>query len=356
MVVIMELYNKKGREEAIEDLNNESFKRITVSFYRYVYLDDPKAFRDELFQEWSELNVFGRIYVAHEGVNAQMSFPAENHERFIEKLHARKELENVPFKYAVDDDGKSFYKLTIKVRSKIVADGLEDHSFDVTNVGNHLSPIEFHDLSEKEDTLVIDMRNHYECEVGKFKTAYCPDADTFREAIDEVVDEFQNKKDQKVLLYCTGGIRCEKASAYLKHHGFDDVNQLHGGIIAYAHDIKEKGLESNFIGKNFVFDQRLGESIDGQVIAQCHQCGEACDNHTNCSNDDCHLLFIQCPKCTGKYDACCSVDCSDIKNMPLEEQKKMRAIRHDKYASSKIFKSRLRPNLMKMINEQNLND
>ncbi len=351
----MDLYNKKSRELLLQELEAENFKRITVSFYRYVYIDNPQEFRDSLFREWSELGCFGRIYVAHEGINAQMSFPEANHEEFIKKLYAHPELKDVPFKYAVEDDGKSFYKLSLKVRPKIVADGLNDHSYDVTNVGKHLSPLEFHDLSAQEDTIVIDMRNHYESEVGRFERAYCPDADTFRDAIEVVVEEFKEKKEQKVLLYCTGGIRCEKASAYLKHEGFQDVNQLHGGIIAYAHEIKQQGLQSNFIGKNFVFDQRLGESIDGQVISRCHQCGEPCDTHTNCANDDCHLLFIQCPSCAAEYEGCCSHDCKAIVALPAEEQKKMRVLRHQKYASSKIFKSRLRPNLLK-INQEVVQD
>ena len=176
----MFLHNRIGREEAIRRLHEEDFHRITLSFYRYFRITHPQAFRDELFLNLSELNVFGRIYVAHEGINAQMSVPEENHNRFLELLEATAGLENMPVKYAVEDGGKSFYKLTIKVREKIVADGLDDHSYDVTDVGKHLSPAEFHNLSGKEDTLVIDMRNHYESEVGHFKNAYCPDADTFR--------------------------------------------------------------------------------------------------------------------------------------------------------------------------------
>lgn len=347
----MVLYNKKSREQLIKELEAEEFKRVTLSFYRYVYIDRPQEFRNQLYLDWAQLNCFGRIYVAHEGINAQMSIPEQNLQVFLKKLESLDELKSMPIKYAVEDDGKSFFKLTIKVRPKIVADGLNDHVYDVTNVGTHLEPMEFHN-HVANGALVIDMRNHYESEIGHFENAYCPDADTFRQAIDMVVDEFKDKKDEKILLYCTGGIRCEKASAYLKHHGFNDVNQLHGGIIAYAHDMKQKGMPSRFLGKNFVFDQRLGESIDGQVIARCHQCGEPCDTHTNCANDDCHLLFIQCSSCKAEYDGCCSNDCKEIKALPKEEQVKLRAVSHEKYASSKIFKSRLRPNLMKTLNQE----
>lgn len=343
----MSLYNKLSRDEAIAKLEEEPFRRKTFSFYRYVYFEDPQEARDILFSEWNELQCFGRIYLAYEGINAQMSIPEHNIEAFVHNLNTHSQLSDMPIKWAVEDDGKSFYKLTIKVRPKIVADGLEDNAFDVTNVGKHLTPIEFHAAVEDNDAIVIDMRNHYESEVGKFVNAYCPDVDTFREAIELVEEEFKNEKDKKVLLYCTGGIRCEKASAYLKHKGFKDVNQLHGGIIAYANKIKQLDIPSNFTGKNFVFDERLGESIDGKIIARCHQCGTACDTHTNCANDDCHLLFIQCASCAKQYNACCSNDCKQIIALPTEEQRKYRVLRHKKYASSKIFKSRLRPNMLK---------
>ena len=339
------LYNRKSREFLLKELDKEKFKRITLSFYRYVIIKQPQEFRDNLFQKWENLNIKGRIYVAYEGINAQLSLPENKLGLFLQNLESYSELKEMPIKYAVEDNGKSFYKLTIKVRSKIVADGLSDNAFDVTNVGQHLSPVEFHKLAQSQETLVIDMRNHYESEVGKFERAFCPDADTFREAIQIVTEEFKDQKDKKVLLYCTGGIRCEKASAYLKHHGFRDVNQLHGGIIAYAHDIRKNNLKSNFIGKNFVFDQRLGENIDNQVISKCHQCGEFCDTHTNCANDDCHLLFIQCPSCAEKFEGCCTNECKDITQLPDEEKKKLRLENHARYAESKIYRSRLRPKL-----------
>jgi UPF0176 protein len=339
------LYNRKSRELLVKELNKETFKRVTLSFYRYVILEDAQEFRDLLYRNWNKLNCFGRIYVAREGINAQMSIPEHNLSNFLQGLNNFPELKDMPIKYAVEDNGKSFYKLTIKVRPKVVADGLNDNAYDVTNVGRHLSPVEFHELAQADDTVVIDMRNHYESEVGKFEKAFCPDADTFREAIQLVEKEFEDQKEKKVLLYCTGGIRCEKASAYLKDKGFKDVNQLHGGIIAYAHEIKKQELRSNFVGKNFVFDQRLGESIDNQVIAKCHQCGDPCDTHTNCENDDCHLLFIQCKSCAKIYEGCCCHECKDVNRLPYDEKKKLRAEYHARYAKSKIYNSRLRPRL-----------
>lgn len=342
------LYNIYGKEELKKRLMAETFERTTVSFYRYVIINEPNELRDELFLKFSELHVFGRIYLAKEGINAQISVPEYNWEKFTNLLYSYEYFKNIPFKIAVEDDGKSFYKLKIKVRPKIVADGLNDGEFDVTNVGNHLTAEEFNQHLDDPNTIVVDMRNHYESEIGHFKNAICPDADTFREELPIVIDELKDKKDKKILMYCTGGIRCEKASAYLKHHGFQDVNQLHGGIIEYARQIKAKNIENKFVGKNFVFDERLGERISCEVIAHCHQCGEPCDTHTNCANDDCHLLFIQCDSCKEKYQGCCSTPCQEIVNLPVEEQKKLRKgkVKHNAHAVFK--KGRVRPKLQEM--------
>lgn len=348
----MLLHNRVDKRELKKKMMEEPIKRITLSFYRYVIIENPSECRDELYKRWDALNVKGRIYVAREGINAQLSVPEANFETFRKDIDSDKYLVDVPFKIAVEDDGKSFYKLLLKVRKKIVADGLNDDAFDVTNVGKHLTAKEFNEALEQDETVVVDMRNHYESEVGRFEKAICPDVDTFREELEWVTENLKDKKDKKVLLYCTGGIRCEKASAYFKQQGFQDVNQLHGGIIDYARQIKQQGLESKFKGKNFVFDERLGEKITDDVISVCHQCGEPCDEHTNCANDDCHLLFIQCPKCKEKMKNCCTPECITIAELPIEEQRKLRKGRI-KTDSLSVYKSRLRPNLMKMTLERN---
>ena len=339
------LENRINKEELKQQLQQETFKRRTLSFYRYVNIDKPGEFRDELYKTWFSLNCFGRIYVAQEGINAQMSVPEHQLDTFLAQLENTAGLSAMPIKYAIEDNGKSFYKLTIKVRPKIVADGLPQNAYDLSRVGNHLSALEFHEAIEEPGTLVIDMRNHYESEIGRFVTAWCPDADTFKDAIQMVVKEFDQQKDKKILLYCTGGIRCEKASSFMLHHGFQDVSQLYGGIIEYAQQIKAMELNSKFIGKNFVFDERLGESVDGQIIARCHQCGKAADTHTNCANNDCHLLFIQCAECAESMQGCCSEDCRDITQLPQDQQAEFRKSRHAHYAESKIFKSKIRPEL-----------
>jgi UPF0176 protein len=349
----MLLQNRVNKKELKKRIQEETIKRITVSFYRYVIIDQPQELRDHLFAQWSKLNVLGRIYVAHEGINAQLCVPEDNWEIFNYNINKEPLLAGIPFKIAIEDDGKSFYKLTIKVRSKIVADGLDENAFDVTNVGNHLTAREFNDAMESKDTIVVDMRNHYESEVGRFVGALCPDADTFREELPLVIEELKDKKDKKIIMYCTGGIRCEKASAYLKHHGFKDVNQLHGGIIDYVRQIKAEGLPSKFIGKNFVFDERVGERITDDVIAECHQCGTACDTHVNCANDDCHLLFIQCEACAEKMKGCCTPECMHIAALPVEEQRILRKGRKKEDCLS-VYKSRLRPNLKEVLTGKGL--
>ena len=340
----MTLHNKYDKETLQKKLDSETFKRITLSFYRYVNIADPDMFRAELYRQFDELGVLGRVYVAHEGINAQVSIPEHNFDQFKAILQNDDKLRDVPLKIAVEDNGKSFIKLIVRIREKVVADGLDDNSFDVTNVGNHLDAEQFNKALEDPNTIVIDMRNHYETEVGHFEGALLPEADTFRDALTMGLDMVEDKKDSKILLYCTGGIRCEKASAWFKHHGFSDVNQLYGGIIQYAREVKQKGLKPKFIGKNFVFDNRMGERITDDIISSCHQCGNPCDTHVNCANDDCHLLFIQCDDCKIKFDGCCSKNCQEIFHLPLEEQKRLRKgkIKSD---SLSVYKSRLRPDL-----------
>jgi UPF0176 protein len=339
-----QLRNIVNKKVLKEKLSQDSTVRRTVSFYKYVIIEDPQLLRDQLYEQWESMGILGRIYLAKEGINAQMSVPEVHWNHFQTSLYADERFKGVPFKYAVEDDGKSFYKLAIKVREKIVADGLEDFSFDLSNVGKHLSAKEWNEKMEDPNTIVVDMRNHYESEIGHFENAICPDVDTFREELPLVNELLKDKKDKQLLLYCTGGIRCEKASAYFKHHGFENVNQLYGGIIEYAKQIKEEGLENKFQGKNFVFDERLGETIGGEIISKCHQCGAPCDTHTNCANDDCHLLFLQCEDCKVKYEGCCKQACIDIIHLPVEEQRKIRKgrIKHD---SLSVYKSRLRPKL-----------
>ena len=321
----MQLYNTLSAEERAALIEDSGKQRLTLSFYTYANITDPQQFRDELFLAWNKLDVLGRIYVSKEGINAQLSLPADNFYEFKDHLETYDFMKGIRLNVAVEQDNLSFLKLTVKVRNKIVADGLNDETFDVTNKGIHLKANEFNTLLEDPNTIVVDFRNHYESEVGHFKGAITPDVDTFRESLPIIEEQLKDHKDDKnLLMYCTGGIRCEKASAFFKHKGFKNVYQLEGGIIEYTRQIREEGIESKFIGKNFVFDHRLGERITEDIIAQCHQCGKPCDTHTNWPNEACHLLFIQCEECAATMEGCCSSDCVEVIHLPEEEQKARR--------------------------------
>ena len=344
------LVNKINKNVLKQLLKEENLKRKTISFYRYVYIPNPIDLRNELFKILTDLNCFGRIYLAHEGINAQMSVPEINWDKFIKQLNDFPYFKGISIKLAIDDNGKSFYKLVVKVKSKIVSDGIKDPDFDPSKTGNYLNAIEFNKAIEDNNTIVIDMRNHYESEVGRFDRAFCPDADTFREELPLVVNHLKGQEDKKIIMYCTGGIRCEKASAFLKYKGFKDVNHLQGGIIQYTNEIKEQNLDSKFRGINFVFDERIGERITPDILSNCHQCNEPCDTHVNCKNDDCHLLFIQCETCAKKMSGCCTSECSNIASLPIEQQRELRKgrIKNGPECLS-VYKSRLRPNLKEIL-------
>ena len=332
----MQLYNTLSAKERAHLIEEAGQERLTLSFYQYTQLGNPQLFRDFLFIHWNPLEVLGRIYVANEGINAQLSVPAKQFDAFKASLDAITFLEGVRLNIAIEQDNKSFLKLTVKVRSKIVSDGLKDQKFDVTQKGIHVNAQEFNDLLDDKNTLCVDMRNHYESEIGHFDMAITPDVDTFRDSLPIIEKELEAyKEDRKIVMYCTGGIRCEKASAYFKYKGFKEVYQLEGGIIEYARQVKAQSLENKFIGKNFVFDERRSERISEDVIAQCHQCGAPCDSHVNCINEACHLLFIQCAACQEKMNDCCSISCKEISTLPPEDQRKLRRGLHN---SNKIFK------------------
>ena len=339
------LHNRVSQKELKERLYQETESRTTLSFYTYFPIANPKAFRDEMYKALDSIKVFGRIYIAHEGINAQLSVPKSNFEKLQTYLYSIEPLNGIRLNIAVDDDGKSFWVLKIKVRHKIVADGIADTSFSMERKGQYVDANQMNVLLQNENTIVVDMRNHYEYEVGHFEKALEIPSDTFREQLPMALDMLKDDKEKNIIMYCTGGIRCEKASAYMLHNGFKNVFHLEGGIIHYTQQVKEAGLENKFIGKNFVFDERLGERITADVIATCHQCGQPADTHTNCKNNGCHLLFIQCSSCATMYDGCCSAACQSVYNMPLEAQKELRkGIDKGRMVFNKS-RSRLRPRL-----------
>jgi len=335
------LHNKVNKEVLREKIQNEQEERVTLSFYKYAHIPNPQLFRDHFYLKLEEINAFGRIYIAKEGVNGQMSIPADHVNKLREIFNHIEFLKNIRLNIAIEE-GISFIKLTIKIRDKIVADGLADDGFDVTKGGQHIDAVKFNELAENEDVVIVDMRNHYESEVGHFKDAICPDVETFRESLPIVEVLLEDKKNQHIVMYCTGGIRCEKASAYYKHRGFDKVYQLDGGIIEYARQVEKLGIENKFIGKNFVFDDRLGERISQEIISNCHQCGKPCDSHTNCANDACHILFIQCTDCAVNYESTCSHKCKDFNKLPIAERDRLKPM--TEFNGTKFGKGRYKAN------------
>ena len=337
------LYNKINSEELKLALANEPFERVTASFYKYVDISVPNELRDELYEVWNQMGVFGRVYIADEGINAQVSIPKQNWEIFKDSVRNNDLFRDVKIKKAIQE-GSSFYKLKIKVRKELVAYDVPKESYDMRKVGKHLTASEYNLALDREDSTVVDMRNYYESEIGRFENAIIPDVETSKELLPEVKNLLKGKENEKILLYCTGGIRCEKASSYLIKSGFKDVSQLQGGIIQYAHDIKRNNMKSKFRGKNFVFDDRLGERITDDVLASCHICGDSCDDHTDCKNDACHILFIQCEKCKKLYNGCCSKECQDFAALPIEQQKKLRKD-PERIISRTFFDSRIKPRM-----------
>ena len=332
----MDLYNKLSKKDRIKLIEKAGEKRFTLSFYKYELIKNLEIFRNFLFVQFNSIDVLGRIYIANEGINAQLSLPAKNIYLLKKILDEISFLKNVRLNIAIEHDNQSFLKLKIKIRDKIVADGLGNDQYDLKNNGIHVNASEFNELLNDKNTIAIDMRNHYESEIGHFEGANLPDVDTFRESLPIINKKYsKHKKDKKILMYCTGGIRCEKASAYLMQNGYEKVYQLEGGIIEYTRQVKSQDIQNKFIGKNFVFDNRRSERISQKIISKCHQCGSECDDHVNCNNEACHLLFIQCEKCRIKYNGCCSADCEEIYQLPVDDQKKLRK---GKKNSNKIFK------------------
>lgn len=318
------LHNRISRKELKRRIQEDATPRTTISFYHYTPISDPQQFRNQFYLALKALDALGRIYIAEEGINAQMNIPSSNLDAFKNELYSIPGFHGLRLNIAVDNQQKSFFVLDVKVRKKIVADGIEDPSFSMENKGRYVNATEFNQLTEDPNTVVIDMRNHYEYEVGHFANAIEIPSDTFRQQLPMAASMMNDAKEKNIIMYCTGGIRCEKASAYMKHMGFKNVFHLEGGIINYTREAKQLGLQNKFIGKNFVFDERLGERISDDIIAHCHQCGKPCDTHVNCANDACHLLFIQCEACKLAMEGCCSKDCIDFIHLPEAEQKEKR--------------------------------
>ena len=283
-------------------------------FYMYTPIEYPKRFVKWQKKLCNDLHLTGRILIGHEGINGTLSGSEKNTDRYKNIMLAHESFKDIDFKESPGNT-KSFPRLYVTTRDEIVHLGVDPNAITPKDGGIHLSPDEVHNLiqNNSDDLVIFDTRNEYEWRVGRFISkkakTLLPHIRYFRELpayIDQHVDEF---KDKQVLMYCTGGIRCERATTYLKTKNIaKKVYQIRGGIHRYV----EQYPDGFFRGKNYVFDNRITVPINDDVLGACHLCKTACDTYENCMNAYCNLHFIACTSCTKKYNSCCSDTCKEL--------------------------------------------
>ncbi|MGF1637076.1 MAG: rhodanese-related sulfurtransferase [Cyclobacteriaceae bacterium] len=278
---------------------------LILLYYCYTKIEDPEEFRFQHHLYCVENRLMGRIIIASEGINGTISGLRADCEKYMRDLKADPRFQTVEFK--IDESEKNaFEKIYVRVKPEIVHSGLT--TIDPTKkTGGYVEPEEFKELLKSDDVVILDVRSNYEHKVGRFKKAITLDIENFRD-FPEKIGELQKYKDKKIVTYCTGGIKCEKASAYLLEQGFDNVYQLHGGIIKYG---LEAGGE-DFEGKCYVFDSRVVvdvNKVNPEVISECYVCGMECDRMVNCANPVCNIHVPICPSCAEKLEGACSESC-----------------------------------------------
>ncbi|MCF8567202.1 rhodanese-related sulfurtransferase [Alicyclobacillus tolerans] len=280
-------------------------------FYKYVPIANYESYAKEHLEFCKELGLRGRILVAPEGINGTVSGTVEQTDRYMESLKSDPRFQDMEFK--IDESEKhAFKKMFVRPKREIVTMRLDQdiHPWEMT--GKHLSPREFFEKIQSEDVLVIDGRNEYEYDIGHFRNAIRPKVRAFREFPEWIRNNLGEFKEKPVLMYCTGGIRCEKLSGFFLQEGFQDVSQLHGGIVTYGKDPEVKG--ALFDGKCYVFDERISvnvNQVEDVIVGHCYHCGTPEDTYVNCANPRCHLQHICCPECEKKHQRFCSEQCRD---------------------------------------------
>lgn len=280
----------------------------TLLYYCYTRIEDAEQYAADHLKFCKDLGLTGRIIIADEGLNGTVSGTVEQCKKYMDYVYADGRFSATEFK--IDEvDTPSFTKMHCRYKAEIVHSGLRDPNIiDPTKqTGKHLEPTEFMKMKDRDDVVILDVRSKYEHNMGRFKNAITLDIDNFRD-FPKKINELAKFKDKKILTYCTGGIKCEKASALLLHEGFKDVYQLHGGIIKYG---KEAGGK-DFEGKCYVFDNRIAvdvNSVNPEVISVCYNCGTKTTKMINCANPECNEHFTQCDECGWKMEGCCSEAC-----------------------------------------------
>ncbi len=283
----------------------------TLLYYCYSPIENAEQFAADHLEFCKSIGLVGRIIVADEGLNGTVSGTPEACKQYMDAVYADGRFNHIEFK--IDDvEEPSFIKMHCRYKPEIVHSGLRDPKEIDPNkqTGIHLEPQEFLNMKDQEDVVVLDVRSNYEHTLGRFKNAVTLDIDNFRE-FPEKIKELEHLKGKKILTYCTGGIKCEKASALLLKEGFEDVYQLHGGIIKYG---KEAGGK-DFEGDCYVFDNRVKvpvNSVNPTVISTCKNCGKTTNKMINCANAKCNEHFTQCEECGWELEGCCSVECQSV--------------------------------------------
>lgn len=283
-------------------------KYQTLLYYCYSRIEDAEQFASDHLQFCKSLNLVGRIIVADEGLNGTVSGTVESCKVYMDTLHADPRFSKIDFK--IDEvEEPSFIKMHCRYKAEIVHSGLRDPGIinPEKKTGIHLEPADFVKMKDDQDVVIVDVRSNYEHSIGRFKNAVTFDIENFRD-FPAMINELAQYKDKKIVTYCTGGIKCEKASALLLHEGFENVYQLHGGIIKYG---KEAGGE-DFEGKCYVFDNRVAvdvNTVNPVVISTCRNCGAHTSKMINCANPECNEHFTQCDACGEKLDGACSEIC-----------------------------------------------
>ncbi|KAI8062833.1 uncharacterized protein B0P05DRAFT_574424 [Gilbertella persicaria] len=310
--------------------NYESSTYKTLAFYKFYPFTKPEleALKEKLLHDFGEWGIVGRIYISKEGINAQIACPEERlpelrayHQNYLTPLVGGNLMD---LNIGTEHGKRSFRALHVRIRKQLIVDGLNSEDYDLTNEPSHLSPADWHEkLTQYEQQygkkpVLIDMRNHYESNIGFFDGAIRPDADTFKDSITAMNEICKDlPRDQEVFMYCTGGIRCTKAGAILQSaSGFKTVHLVEGGITSYGRWIEEqKDKMSLFRGKNFTFDARMGEKITDEVFGKCQVCGQPSSRYQNCAHSSCNILMLCCPSCAGQFlNTCARPKCYDTVN------------------------------------------
>jgi len=289
-------------------------------YYNYVHIEDPEAYAKEHLDFCNSLELKGRILVAEEGMNGTVSGTIEATNKYMEAMHNDPRFADMMFKIDAAE-GHAFKKMHVRARPELVTLRLEDDINPREITGNYLSPKEFYEAMRDDNTVVIDARNDYEYDLGHFRGAVRPDIHTFRELPEWIEENKEQLKDKRVLTYCTGGIRCEKFSGWLVEKGFENVNQLHGGIATYAKDPEVQG--ELWDGQMYVFDERISVPINQKehvIVGKDYFDGEPCERYVNCANPVCNKQILCSEENEDKYMRGCTHECRvSPRNMYVKE-------------------------------------